>query len=157
MSITSGRREQRTTGRTIAVAATVVVGAVLAFVAPIDGGLSRTTGALPAALVDFAGGALLLVTVLAVTRRLSDLRSVRGAPPALLLGGACGACFVVSGVVTIDALGAGGVAAATVTGQLTASVLIDRAGLLGLPRRPLTARRLAGVGLLIGGTLLITS
>ena len=81
MSIASGRPEQRSTGRTAAVAATVVVGAALAFVAPIDGGLSRTTGALPAALVDFAGGTLLLVAVLAATRRLGDLRGVRDAPP----------------------------------------------------------------------------
>jgi transporter family-2 protein len=157
MSIASGRPEQRSTGRTAAVAATAVVGAMLAFVAPIDGGLSRTTGALPAALVDFAGGTLLLVAVLAATRRLGDLRGVRGAPPALLLGGVCGACFVLAGVVTIEALGAGGVAAAAVTGQLIASVLIDGGGWLGLPRRPLTPRRLAGVALLIGGTLLITS
>ena len=46
-------------------------------------------------------------------------------------------------------------AAATVTGQLTTSVVLDRIGFLGLEQTPLSASRVAGVGLLLAGTYLI--
>jgi transporter family-2 protein len=144
-------------GRQAALGAMALVGALLAFVAPIDGGLSRTTGPLPAALWDFVGGTVVMLSVLAVTGRLPRMAGALTAPRVLLLGGACGAAFVTAGVVTVDALGAGGVAAATVTGQMTAAVIIDRFGLLGLARTPITPLRLAGVACLVGGTLLITT
>jgi bacterial/archaeal transporter family-2 protein len=63
-----------------------------------------------------------------------------------LLGGALGAAYVFSALVLISEIGAGAVAAATVTGQLTTSVVLDRIGFLGLDREPLTASRVAGVG-----------
>jgi transporter family-2 protein len=134
-----------------------LAGALYAFVAPIDGGLSRTTGALPAALWDFMGGTLVTLTVLAVTGQLPRMAGALAAPRVLLLGGACGAGFVTAAVVTVGALGASGVAAATVTGQMIASVIIDRFGLLGLARTRITPLRLAGVGCVVGGTLLITT
>ena len=43
----------------------------------------------------------------------------------------------------------------TITGQLTASVVLDRMGAFGLEEAPLTATRIAGVALLLGGTYLI--
>ena len=52
-------------------------------------------------------------------------------------------------------LGAGGVTAATIAGQLTMSVFIDRAGVLGLEERGLTAQRILGIALLAAGTVLI--
>ena len=57
-------------------------------------------------------------------------------------------------LVTVSTIGAGAVAAATVTGQLTASVVIDRLGILGLEQQPLSAERLIGVALLLAGTFL---
>jgi transporter family-2 protein len=72
-----------------------------------------------------------------------------------LLGGALGAAYVFSALVLVSQIGAGAVAAATVTGQLTTSVLLDRIGFLGLDQQPLTASRVAGVGLLLAGTFLI--
>ena len=44
-----------------------------------------------------------------------------------------------------------------ITGQLAASVALDRAGALGLEERPLTPLRLAAVGLLIAGTVLVVA
>jgi transporter family-2 protein len=58
-------------------------------------------------------------------------------------------------LVTVSSIGAGGVAAATITGQLTASVVIDRLGILGLDETPITWERALGVGLLLVGTLLV--
>lgn len=48
------------------------------------------------------------------------------------------------------------VVALTVAGQQLASVLVDRHGLLRLPRRPISTRRLLGVAALLGGVALIT-
>ena len=45
--------------------------------------------------------------------------------------------------------------ALTVAGQQLASVLVDRHGLLRLPRREIPAIRLVGVGLLLAGVALI--
>ena len=51
-----------------------------------------------------------------------------------LLGGVLGAAYVFMALMTVGTIGAGGVAAATITGQLTMSVVIDRLGVLGLDR-----------------------
>ncbi len=72
-----------------------------------------------------------------------------------LLGGVLGAVYVTNALIAVSAIGAGGVAAATITGQLTASVAIDRLGLFGLDQVALTPERVAGVVLLLAGTVLI--
>jgi transporter family-2 protein len=58
-------------------------------------------------------------------------------------------------LISVRTLGAGGVTAATIAGQLTMSVVIDRAGLLGLDQRALTPGRVLGIALLAAGTFLI--
>jgi len=55
----------------------------------------------------------------------------------------------------VTSIGAGGVAAVTITGQLTAAVVIDRLGAFGLDEVPVTGERIAGVVLLLAGTVLI--
>src|SRR5881397_100057 len=65
-----------------------------------------------------------------------------------LIGGILGACYVTTVLLTVRTLGAGGVTAATVAGQLTASVIIDRLGVLGLQQTPITLGRVIGVVLL---------
>jgi transporter family-2 protein len=72
-----------------------------------------------------------------------------------LIGGALGAAYVTVALIAVQSIGAGGVAAATITGQLTTAVLIDRLGILGLERTPVTAGRVAGIALLLAGTYLI--
>jgi bacterial/archaeal transporter family-2 protein len=72
-----------------------------------------------------------------------------------LLGGALGAAYVFSALALVSNIGAGGVAAATVTGQLTTSVVLDRVGFLGLEQTPLSFARMLGVALLLAGTYLI--
>ena len=80
-----------------------------------------------------------------------------GSPRRYLLGGLIGAVYVAASVLLVRTVGAGGIAATTITGQLAASVALDRAGALGLEERPLTPLRLAAVGLLIAGTVLVVA
>ncbi len=58
---------------------------------------------------------------------------------------------------SVGSLGAGGVFAATICGQLLVSAaVVDRFALAGVDRVGLSAPRLIGIGLVIVGTLLIT-
>jgi bacterial/archaeal transporter family-2 protein len=143
---------------TVAVAAMVTGGAAAALQAPLNAGLSRATGALPAALVSFAVGTAVLTVVAAVTGELAGLRHVGDVAPGYLLGGVVGAVYVVAALAAVSRLGAGALASAVITGQLTFAVLVvDRLGLLGIDAIPVSAARVAGVLLLVVGTVALVS
>ncbi len=72
-----------------------------------------------------------------------------------LTGGLLGAAYVTTVLVTVRSLGAGGVVAATVAGQLTLGMIVDQFGLLGVEKSPITALKVVGVLLLAAGTFLI--
>jgi bacterial/archaeal transporter family-2 protein len=72
------------------------------------------------------------------------------------LGGLCGATYVTAVFLLIRQIGAAPVVVLTVAGQQLASAAVDRYGLLRLPRRAISVRRLAGVALLLTGVGLIT-
>ena len=63
--------------------------------------------------------------------------------------------IVLTTLVTVRELGAGGVTAATIAGQLTLSIMLDRAGVLGLDERAITVEKMVGVALLAAGTVLV--
>jgi bacterial/archaeal transporter family-2 protein len=70
-------------------------------------------------------------------------------------GGLLGAIYVGSIVFTVRALGASGLTAATISGQLVFALVIDNFGWLGITKSPVTATKLAGVALLAAGTFLV--
>ena len=141
--------------RGLAVLLTALVGGVLALQAPINAGLGRATGQLPAALVSFTVGTVLLLVIVALTGNAGGLTSTFDVRWYYLAGGVLGAAYVTLALIAVKSIGAGGVAAATITGQLTAAVVIDRLGILGLEKTPFTAARTAGVVLLLAGTYLL--
>jgi transporter family-2 protein len=141
--------------RGVAVLLTAAVGGVLALQAPINAGLGRATGQLPAALVSFTVGTLLLAAIVALSGDAAGLGSTFEVRWYYLIGGALGAAYVTVALIAVRSIGAGGVAAATITGQLVAAVLLDRLGVLGLDGTPIGAARIVGVGLLLAGTYLI--
>ena len=61
--------------------------------------------------------------------------AARRVPRRFLTGGIFGAINILAGTALVRTIGAGGVTAALITGQLLASVLLDGAGALGLERR----------------------
>jgi len=139
----------------VAVLLTAAAGGLIALQAPINAGLGRATGSLPAALVSFSVGTLALAAIVVLSGKAGGLGSTFDVSWYYLLGGLLGAIYVTNALIQVATIGAGGVAAATITGQLVASVAIDRLGLLGLDQVPLSVERLAGVALLIAGTILI--
>ncbi|MGE5635828.1 MAG: DMT family transporter [Nocardioidaceae bacterium] len=139
-----------------AVLATVVAGGFIALQAPINSTLGKEVGSLAAASVSFAIGLAALVAVtLLFGGAFGDLGQLRGLSWYYLIGGVLGAVYVTTALVAVRTLGAGGVTAATIAGQLTMSVTLDRLGVLGLDERPLSWPRVAGVALLAAGTFLI--
>ena len=142
--------------RGFAVLIMAIVGGCIALQAPINAGLGSSTGQLR------RGDDLLRGRDAAARRDRRGQRQGRrplGRAPTsswyYLLGGALGAAYVFSALVLVSQIGAGAVAAATVTGQLTTSVILDRIGFLGLEQTPLSASRVAGVALLLAGTYLV--
>jgi transporter family-2 protein len=83
------------------------------------------------------------------------LNELRAMPWWGWLGGFAGATYVTTVFTAIPLIGASAVVALTVAGQQLASVLVDRFGLLGFPRRGVSKLRLAGVLALLVGVGLI--
>jgi bacterial/archaeal transporter family-2 protein len=139
----------------LAAIVTAVVGGMIALQAPINSHLGRATGTFPAALISFGIGTVLLLGIVVVTGHLHELSGMTDVRLHYLLGGVLGAAYVTTVLLTVRTLGAGGVTAATVAGQLTTAMVIDRLGVLGLEQTPITAARLIGVLLLFAGTVLV--
>ena len=134
---------------------TACAGGLVAVQAPINAGLGRSTGSLPAALLSFGVGTIALAAIVVLSGKAGGLDSAFDVSWYYLLGGLLGAVYVTNALIAVSVIGAGGVAAATITGQLTASVVIDRLGLFGLDEVSLSPQRLIGVGLLLAGTVLV--
>ena len=141
--------------RSLTVVVMALAGGLVAMQPAMNAQLGRATGPLPAALVSFLVGALVLAAVVIVTGQVGGLGSTFDVRWYYLLGGLFGALWITTSLIAISTLGAGGVVAATITGQLTGSVILDRLGVLGLDRVPITIPRVLGVCLLVAGTYLI--
>jgi transporter family-2 protein len=141
--------------RGAAVMTTAVVGGLIALQAPINSMLGRSIGTFQAAFVSFLIGTLALCGIALLSGGLGSVGEIRSVPWHYLLGGLLGAAYVTCVLVTVRTLGAGGVTAATIAGQLTMSVLVDRFGWLGVEKDPISLGKVAGIALLAAGTFLI--
>jgi bacterial/archaeal transporter family-2 protein len=139
----------------------LLAGAALPFQGAINARLRAELDApIAAGALSFvvATGAMALVLAAALTLagqprpRVAPLRRV---PWWGWLGGLCGATYVTSVFLLIPEIGAAPTIALTVAGQQVASVFVDRYGLLRLPSRTISRRRLLGVTTLLAGVALI--
>jgi transporter family-2 protein len=140
----------------VAVTAMVVAGGLIAIQAPINAALARTTGTFGAATLNFVVG---LVVLLGLTMVVAGGFSAGESDEPMrwyyLAGGVLGAAYVLTSLVMVKHLGAGGVTAATIAGQLALSLVMDKIGVLGLEERPLSLPRVLGVALLAAGVFLV--
>jgi transporter family-2 protein len=142
--------------RGLAVALTAMVGGLIALQAPINSMLGRAVGTWQAAAVSFGIGTLLLVAIVLLgTGGFGHVGEARHLSWYYLLGGVLGAAYVTTVLVTVRSLGAGGVTAATIAGQLTMAIVVDQLGILGVERQPVGVLRVIGVALLAAGTYLV--
>jgi bacterial/archaeal transporter family-2 protein len=141
----------------LAVLATVAAGGIVAAQAPVNNVLSNRVGTFGAVSVNFlVGTVLILIVTFAFAGGFQGDEGVES--PAWyywIFGGLAGIAIVLTTLITVRELGAGGVTAATIAGQLTLSVVLDRLGVLGLDERAITWQKLLGVALLAAGTVLV--
>lgn len=138
-----------------ALAAITVAGMLVGVQIPLNGLLAETTGDMASGLLNFAVGSAVLAVAVMLTGTASALRSLPRVHWYYLTGGVFGAVNALAALALVGEIGAATIAAATITGQMLAALTIDRLGVFGLRRRPLTARRLGGAALLVAGTVLV--
>ncbi|OON59856.1 hypothetical protein B0920_21495 [Massilia sp. KIM] len=136
-------------------------GGLLPLQGAVNAGLARVLNApLAVSLASFIVAAAGMAVVLGLLTAFGGqarprLAGLRELPWWGWLGGVVGACYVTTVFSAMPVIGAAATVGATIAGQQIASVLIDRHGLLGLPRNAVPAVRLAGIAALLGGILAI--
>jgi bacterial/archaeal transporter family-2 protein len=142
--------------RGLAVALGIAAGGLVATQAPINSRLGRSVGTAQAATVSFLVGTVALVALASLwSGGLGSLSGIAHAPWWALIGGLLGAVYVTVALVAVRTLGASGLTAVVITGQLAMSVAIDRFGLLGIAKQPVGVTRIIGLMLLVAGVVLV--
>ena len=142
--------------RLLAVLLGAGAGCLVGMQAPINSRLGRTIGGVQAATFSFLVGSALLIAISFVLRGgLASFGTLGRVPWWALVGGLLGAVYVFVALEAVKTLGASGLSAAVIAGQLAISVVVDRFGLLGVARTPITAHRIVGLVLLVAGVALV--
>jgi bacterial/archaeal transporter family-2 protein len=142
--------------RGVAVAIGVGAGCLVGLQAPINSRLGKSVGTPEAATLSFLVGTLALVLILLIARGgIGGLGHIGRAPWWALVGGLLGAVYVSVALVAVRTLGASGLTAVVIGGQLAISVVIDRFGLLGVAKQAVGAQRIFGLVLLAVGVALV--
>jgi transporter family-2 protein len=109
-----------------------------------------------AAFVSFGVGTLTLLLFSVATKQpFQALSSLPHLTWWKLVGGTFGALFVFSSIYLAPRIGFAPMASLIITGQLIASLLMDRSGFLGVPVRDISMVKLSGAVLLIAGMVLV--
>jgi transporter family-2 protein len=142
--------------KTLAVLVGVGAGCLVGMQAPINSRLGKTIGGLQAASFSFLVGTLALVSLTFVLRGgLGSLGRLGHVPWWAFVGGLLGAVYVFVALEAVRTLGASGLSAVVITGQLAISVAIDRFGLLGVAKQHVGLSRILGLALLVAGVVLV--
>ncbi|MBP7377930.1 MAG: DMT family transporter, partial [Pyrinomonadaceae bacterium] len=109
-----------------------------------------------AALISFFVGTIgILVYAVASGTPLTNLTSIRDAPPIAWIGGLLGAFFVTATVVLVPRLGVAMTFSVIIAGQMIVTLVIDHFGLLGVPVKEVSLARIAGIALITAGVVII--
>lgn len=126
-------------------------GAALAIQAALNGETARNAGLLPTAAGSLLIGALLLAALAAAGRAAPTVG------PSTAFAGALGALYVGGTMIAVQRLGATATTGAVVGSQVLIGLILDRLGAFGLARQEITAPRLVGAALVIGGLSVLLS
>ncbi len=134
-----------------------LIGVLLSAQAPINTLAGTRLGhPLAGAVFSFIVGTLFLAVLMLLTVR-SDVAwgSIWSMPPWLWLGGILGAIYITTVIVLTPKIGVGALVALAIAGQVTASLLLDHYGALGLATREITTGRFAGAVLVVAGAFMV--
>ena len=149
----------------VAVAGAVLIGALTALQARINGSLGAEIGdGIVAAVISFGSGLVILVVLSALVpqgrrgfrRLVTGLRS-RSIPPWMVLGGLAGAFTVASQGLTVATIGVALFTVGFVAGQTAGGLVLDRVGYGPAGVVPVTVRRVVGALLAIAGVIVCLS
>jgi bacterial/archaeal transporter family-2 protein len=132
-------------------------GALLPIQMGVNGLLRAGLGhAMLATLVSFTVGAV-GAFVACVAMRVPFPRPDQLAAPALWMwfGGLCGTFYVWTTIVSGPRIGAALAVSLAIAGQLVMAALLDHTGALGFPQHSLSPMKLAGIGLVIAGVVVV--
>jgi transporter family-2 protein len=109
-----------------------------------------------ATFISFVVGTVALFAFALISgESISNLSSVRNAPPIAWLGGLLGALYVAATVTLVPRLGVAMTFSLIIAGQMIVTLVIDHFGLLDVPVKELSFPRIAGVLLITAGVVLI--
>ena len=136
--------------------AVVFGGAATALQAPTNAKLMGAVGSpVNAAFVSFAVGTAALGILAVLLQVRPDMAASRALPWYAWVGGLYGAIFVVAAAWGVPRLGVATTIILMVAGQLLLSVVLDHFGVMGMPKQPISLGRVAGIGLVIAGVLMV--
>lgn len=137
----------------------VLVGAAVPLQSAVNAGMGASQGhPLYGALTNTAvATATFLLLIIALRLPPPNLKGAAAGPWWLWTGGLVGAAFVFGGLFVAPRVGAAAFAAATILGTVAAALAVDHFGLFGFAVRPVSLPRLAGVGCVLLGLLLLQS
>ena len=142
--------------RPTAIVLASLVGGLVALQPPANGALARYVGDVGASFVSVSISFAIITVVLLVVGHPGRLSGLSAFRPEYAVGGIATVAVVFVSLVAVRPLGAGGVVALLVAGQLVVAVAADRFQWYGLHRVGVTPARSLGVVLVIIGTVLIT-
>jgi transporter family-2 protein len=140
----------------LAVFLSLVAGVAGSVQVAVSGAFGRRIGVLEATAFGAIVAALIVTTVVLLTRDgLGGVAAGFRHPPWLWIGGIMGAIVITTITFAAPRIGTFATIGLLIAGQLAMGVVIDALGLFGLQRIPLNPARLAGLILLAGGALLV--
>lgn len=136
--------------------AVILAGGATALQAPTNARLMGAVGSpVNAAFVSFAVGTAALGILALILQARPDVAAARGLPWYAWVGGLYGAIFVVSAAWGVPRLGVAMTITLMVAGQLLIGIVLDHFGAFGMPAQPISWGRVAGIGLVIAGVVMV--
>ena len=137
----------------------VVAGFFISIQGPINARLRLAVDSpVLSAAISFLSGGLVLLCIMATGAfggTGTGLRGMQSAPLWAYLGGVLGISFVLGSIVAVPQVGVVVVICAAILGQMVGSYLADTLGWFGVDTVPFNPVRLAGIGLMLLGVLLV--
>jgi bacterial/archaeal transporter family-2 protein len=134
------------------------VGSLIALQGSVNSALGKYLDhPLHAAIVSFSIGIIVLLMASVLLKAgLPNPSKVFAAPKTILMGGALGAIFVTSVILSVPKVGVANVVMAALCGQIILSILLDHFGAFGAQVRSIDLKRIVGASLVIIGVVLLS-
>ncbi|MED0973394.1 DMT family transporter [Bacillus paramycoides] len=132
----------------------VLIGALIAIMIPLNGILSEIIGNYTASVVIHLVGLVAVVIVLIINK--NKILFEKGIPLYLYSAGAIGVFTVLFSNISFSALGASITIALSLLGQSIASIVIDHYGLLGMKVAKFEKKKLIGLLFISSGIIVMT-